>query len=185
MSLDHIIKLFINLFVFLLSAWGESERGVELWAFTTFVFLLAQRLSGSPRTISEKKNETERRGRGVRRGSGILTHSLCLLIIRSMSSLIFLYLSSDSGLWPSESSASGSGLSQPFKPFFLKVCGQSHRTQLRRMPYGRDTSQTLSFKMCSEKPAEKSTGLRALYQPGNSPTEILRIAIKHLMVICV
>ncbi|TNN40447.1 Major vault protein [Liparis tanakae] len=38
---------------------------------------------------------------------------------RSMSSFIFLYLSSDSGLWPTESSASGSGLSQPFRPFFL------------------------------------------------------------------
>ena len=55
----------------------------------------------------------------------VLTHNLCLLIIRSISSFIFLYLSSDSGLWPTESSASGSGLSQPFRPFFLNVCGQS------------------------------------------------------------
>lgn len=58
----------------------------------------------------------------------VLTHSLCLLIIRSMSSFIFLYLSSDSGLWPTESSASGSGLSQPFRPFFLNVWKQSSYT---------------------------------------------------------
>lgn len=65
------------------------------------------------REISKsKKNEREIR---------VLTHNLCLLIIRSISSLIFLYLSSDSGLWPTESSASGSGLSQPLSPFFLNV----------------------------------------------------------------
>lgn len=65
------------------------------------------------REISKgKKNERELR---------VLTHNLCLLIIRSISSLIFLYLSSDSGLWPTESSASGSGLSQPLSPFFLNV----------------------------------------------------------------
>lgn len=65
-------------------------------------------------------------------GGKVLTHSLCLLIIRSMSSFIFLYLSSDSGLWPTESSASGSGLSQPFRPFFLNVCKQSScTTELR------------------------------------------------------
>lgn len=50
-----------------------------------------------------------------------LTQILCLLIIRSMSSLIFRYFSSDSGLWPAESSASISGLSQPFKPFLRSV----------------------------------------------------------------
>lgn len=73
------------------------------------------------------EREREVRGRlGVHRK--VLTHSLCLLIIRSMSSLIFLYLSSDSGLWPTESSASGSGLSQPFRPFFLNVCKQSSCT---------------------------------------------------------
>ena len=38
-----------------------------------------------------------------------------------MSSLILRYLSSDSGLWPAESSASMSGLSQPFKPFLRSV----------------------------------------------------------------
>lgn len=50
-----------------------------------------------------------------------LTQIRCLLIIRSMSSLILRYLSSDSGLWPAESSASMSGLSQPFKPFLRSV----------------------------------------------------------------
>lgn len=50
-----------------------------------------------------------------------LTQILCLLIIRSMSSLILRYLSSNSGLWPAESSASMSGLSQPFKPFLRSV----------------------------------------------------------------
>lgn len=78
-----------------------------------------------------KKKERERGGRGEWEegpGSVVLTHSLCLLIIRSMSSFIFLYFSSDSGLWPTESSASGSGLSQPFRPFFLNVCKQSSRT---------------------------------------------------------
>ena len=68
----------------------------------------------------------------------VLTHNLCLLIIRSMSSFIFLYLSSDSGLWPTESSASGSGLSQPFRPFFLNVCGQSKlHTKWLKYRYGR------------------------------------------------
>lgn len=50
-----------------------------------------------------------------------LTQILCLLSIRSMSSLILRYLSSNSGLWPAESSASMSGLSQPFKPFLRSV----------------------------------------------------------------
>ncbi len=58
-----------------------------------------------------------------------LTHSLCLLIIRSMSSLILRYLSSDSGLWP-ESSASISGLSQPFRPFFLRVWNKYKNIQI-------------------------------------------------------
>lgn len=79
-----------------------------------------------------------RKGRGERKmrvrlwvQPTVLTHSLCLLIIRSMSSFIFLYLSSDSGLWPTESSASGSGLSQPFRPFFLNVCKQRCTILLR------------------------------------------------------
>lgn len=80
----------------------------------------------------EKETKRERKERKVRGRFRVhwevLTHSLCLLIIRSMSSFIFLYLSSDSGLWPTESSASGSGLSQPFRPFFLNVCKQSSCT---------------------------------------------------------
>lgn len=60
-------------------------------------------------------------GGGTGRGGGTLTQIRCLLIIRSMSSLILRYLSSDSGLWPAESSASMSGLSQPFKPFLRSV----------------------------------------------------------------
>lgn len=84
---------------------------------------------GGQGTKKRGKRKGERRVR-VRRQ--VLTHSLCLLIIRSMSSFIFLYLSSDSGLWPTESSASGSGLSQPFRPFFLNVCKQNMcTTQLR------------------------------------------------------
>lgn len=64
--------------------------------------------------------------RGTKESSGTdsvceLTQILCLLIIRSMSSLILRYLSSNSGLWPAESSASMSGLSQPFKPFLRSV----------------------------------------------------------------
>lgn len=39
----------------------------------------------------------------------------------SRSSLALRYLSSISGLWSMESSPSGSGLSQPLKPFFLNV----------------------------------------------------------------
>lgn len=89
----------------------------------------------SRRTDGKREKERKERERGERRVRrklrecrAVLTHSLCLLIIRSMSSFIFLYLSSDSGLWPTESSASGSGLSQPFRPFFLNVCKQSSRT---------------------------------------------------------
>lgn len=50
-----------------------------------------------------------------------LTQIRCLLSIRSMSSLILGYLSSVSGLWPAESSASMSGLSLPLRPFFRNV----------------------------------------------------------------
>lgn len=41
MSFDHVIKLLVNLFVFLLSAWGEDESRLELRAFAAFVLLLA------------------------------------------------------------------------------------------------------------------------------------------------
>lgn len=46
MSFNHVIKLLVNLFVFLLSAWGEDESRVELWALAVFVLLLAQCLVG-------------------------------------------------------------------------------------------------------------------------------------------
>lgn len=41
MSFNHVIKLFVNLFVFLLSVRGEDERRLELRALATFVLLLA------------------------------------------------------------------------------------------------------------------------------------------------
>lgn len=46
MSFNHVIKLLVNLFVFLLSAWGEDESRLELRALAAFVLLLAQRLPG-------------------------------------------------------------------------------------------------------------------------------------------
>lgn len=97
-----------------------------------------ERGSGGKKRREEDREEERKRGkekvRGrLRVGRKVLTHSLCLLIIRSMSSFIFLYLSSDSGLWPTESSASGSGLSQPFRPFFLNVCKQSSCTTVLRV----------------------------------------------------
>jgi len=61
-----------------------------------------------------------------------LTQSLCLLIMRSMSSFILRYLSSDSGLWPAESSASMSGLSQPLRPFLRSVWRHKERTGRER-----------------------------------------------------
>lgn len=172
MTFNHVIKLLVNLFVFLLSAWGEDESRLELRALAAFVLLLAQCLPGPATTETDggrhrwrggemygRKQMTKMRRRGrsdrkhrekkggereerkVRGRFGVwqevLTHSLCLLIIRSMSSFIFLYLSSDSGLWPTESSASGSGLSQPFRPFFLNVCKQSScTTQLKDFGVG-------------------------------------------------
>lgn len=47
MTLDHIIKFFINFFVFFFSAWGECIRGVRVGAFTAFAFFLVQGLPGS------------------------------------------------------------------------------------------------------------------------------------------
>jgi len=55
MALDHIIKFFINFFVFFFSAWGESVRGVRIGAFTTFVFFLVQCLPGSEKYQKVKK----------------------------------------------------------------------------------------------------------------------------------
>lgn len=165
MSFNHVIKLLVNLLVFFFGARREDESRLELRALAAFVLLLAQCLVGpvirkgrtDGRRDSQMKGEKSGRkrmmgggqkaeggrteeGREVRGRFGVhwevLTHSLCLLIIRSMSSFIFLYLSSDSGLWPTESSASGSGLSQPFRPFFLNVCKQSSRTAQLRGRWG-------------------------------------------------
>lgn len=56
MSLNHVIKLLINLFVFLLSARGEDEGGrFELWALAAFVLLLAQSLPGP--TTRERRRD--------------------------------------------------------------------------------------------------------------------------------
>lgn len=41
MSFNHVIKLLINLFVFLLSAWGEDESRLEFRTFAAFVLLPA------------------------------------------------------------------------------------------------------------------------------------------------
>lgn len=57
MSFNHVIKLLVNLFVFLLSAWGEDESRLELRALAAFVLLLAQRLP-SP-TTRETDGRTE------------------------------------------------------------------------------------------------------------------------------
>lgn len=69
---------------------------------------------------AERGHERRRHAAGGR-GRPSRTQSLWRLINRSMSSLILRYFSSDSGLWPAESSASMSGLSQPFKPFLRSV----------------------------------------------------------------
>lgn len=47
MSFYHVIKLLINLFVFLLSAGGEDQSGLELRALPTLVLLLVQCLARS------------------------------------------------------------------------------------------------------------------------------------------
>lgn len=57
MSFNHVIKLFVNLFVFLLSVRGEDDRRLELRALATFVLLLAQCLPG-PTTTEKDGGET-------------------------------------------------------------------------------------------------------------------------------
>lgn len=66
MSFNHVIKLLINLFVFLLSAWGEGECRFELRALAAFVLLLAQHLAGCT-TRKDGRRETRMKGRGERR----------------------------------------------------------------------------------------------------------------------
>lgn len=88
---------------------------------------------------------------GGGRGGQSRTQILWRLIIRSMSSLILRYFSSDSGLWPAESSASMSGLSQPFKPFLRsvwrkkkkKICEMSLNNLIKRGFYGSSKRLTL------------------------------------------
>lgn len=139
MRADSSSGLSLPLFSFLLSAWQVPQSEMDGWMEGDMGKGMKGEMGGRKRATGRQKatwrkvggerkeKEIEVRGRfGVHRE--VLTHSLCLLIIRSMSSFIFLYLSSDSGLWPTESSASGSGLSQPFRPFFLNVCKQSSCT---------------------------------------------------------
>ncbi len=54
MGFNHVIKLLVNLFVFLLSAWGEDESRLELRALAAFVLLLAQRLPGPTTTETDE-----------------------------------------------------------------------------------------------------------------------------------
>lgn len=44
MTLHHVVKLFINLLVFLLSIWGEDVGGVTIGAVAASVLLLVQGL---------------------------------------------------------------------------------------------------------------------------------------------
>lgn len=50
MSFYHLIKLLINLFVFLLSAWGEDESRFKFRALAALVLLLVQCLPGPTTT---------------------------------------------------------------------------------------------------------------------------------------
>lgn len=54
MGFNHVIKLLVNLFVFLLSAWGEDESRLELRALAAFVLLLAQCLPGPTTTGTDE-----------------------------------------------------------------------------------------------------------------------------------
>lgn len=62
MSFYHLIKLLINLFVFLLSAWGEDESGFKFRALAALVLLLVQRLPGP--TTTENRVGKHKRGDG-------------------------------------------------------------------------------------------------------------------------
>lgn len=67
--------------------------------------------------IEQKKNRTNNEG-FLATGQLLTPYRLNRI---SRSSLPLRYLSSIKGLWSIESSPSGSGLSQPLKPFFLNV----------------------------------------------------------------
>lgn len=64
MSFNHVIKLLVYLFVFLLSAWGEDESRLELRALAAFVLLLAQCLPGPTTGETEGRTETQMRRTG-------------------------------------------------------------------------------------------------------------------------
>lgn len=59
MSFNHVIKLLVNLFVFLLSAWGEDESRLELRALAAFVLLLAQRLPSPTTRETDGRRKTQ------------------------------------------------------------------------------------------------------------------------------
>lgn len=63
MSFNHVIKLLVNLFVFLLSAWGEGESRLELRALVAFVLLLAQCLPGPTTTETDRRMDGRMDGR--------------------------------------------------------------------------------------------------------------------------
>lgn len=100
----HVIKLFIYFFIFLLCVGGEHVWGVRFGTVAASVFFLVKCLAD----LKNQQKEYQMK---------VLTPYR--LNITSLSSLIFLYLSSMSGLCSKESS--GSGLSQSLCPFFLKV----------------------------------------------------------------
>lgn len=57
-----MIKLLVNLFVFLLSTRGEDESGLELRALVTFVLLLVQCLPGPTTRKTKGRGETQMKG---------------------------------------------------------------------------------------------------------------------------
>lgn len=57
-----MIKLLVNLFVFLLSARGEDESGLELRALVAFVLLLVQCLPGPATRKTKGRGETQMKG---------------------------------------------------------------------------------------------------------------------------
>lgn len=134
-TLHHFIKLLINLFIFLLRLRGQCKHFIPFRAFALPV-LLVQRLCDVRRgrrgggqgcwggsgdevggEIEQKKNRTNNEG-FLATGQLLTPYRLNRI---SRSSLPLRYLSSIKGLWSIESSPSGSGLSQPLKPFFLNV----------------------------------------------------------------
>lgn len=140
-TLHHFIKLLINLFIFLLRLRGQCKHFIPFRAFA-FPVLLVQRLCDVGRE-GGKGGEGGKGAAGVlgkewgrgwgggnrteekQNNEGFLATEQLLTPYRlnriSRSSLPLRYLSSIKGLWSIESSPSGSGLSQPLKPFFLNV----------------------------------------------------------------